>query len=266
MEDLFILPLVIFGIIVFFITIYSIFMMYKGFKNARTALIISRTPDSDIVDTRTGFVELKGKVETIGNRFLLTPIERKKAVYYHSKVQKYVSSGGPGPGSGHHWSTIWNMTDGVEFLLSDGTAKVKVDPNEAKVEISWTDDMEFSSYEMPNVMNRFLQSSGFIEPDEIGRFFGRLRFMEQYLSEGDEVYVIGNAEDRGLEKELDKDLEVIPFTIGGLSRKRPFLITDHPEGQFFSLLILRSIGCFFASIFLLAFPIGWVIMLLSFVG
>lgn len=175
-------------------------------------------------------------------------------------------TGGPGPGSGHHWSTIWNMSDGVEFLLSDGTAKIKVDPNDAKVEISWTDDMEFHSTEMPNMMNRFLHDSGFIEPEEIGRFSGKLRFIEQYITEGDEVYIIGNAEDRGLEKELDRDLEVIPFTIGGLSRKRPFLITDQPEGQFFSLLVLRSIGCFAVSVFLLAFPIGWVIMLLSFIG
>ncbi len=264
MEEFLILPLTIFGIIVLFITLYSVYMTYKGVIYARTAFIISRTPNSDIVDTRTGFVELKGKVETIDNRSLLTPIERRKAVYYHSKVQKYVSDAGTDPG--HHWSTIWNMSDGVEFLLSDGTAKVKVDPNDAKVEISWNDEMEFSSYEMPNIMNRFLHSSGFIEPDEIGRFSGKLRFIEQYIAEGDEVFIIGNAEDRGLEKELERDLEVIPFTIGGLSRKRPFLITDHPEGQFFSLLILRSIGCFFVSIFLLAFPVGWVIMLLSSIG
>jgi hypothetical protein len=266
MEEFFILPLVIFGLVVLFPTLFSIYMMYKGVKNARTAFIISRTPDTDIVDTRPGFVELKGRVETLGNRFLITPIERKNVVYYHSKVQKYVSSGGPGPGSGHHWSTIWNMSDGVEFLLSDGTAKVKVDPNDANVEISLNDEMEFSSYEMPNILNRFLHSSGFIEPGELGRFSGRLRFIEQYITEGDEVFIIGNAEDRGLERELDRDLEVIPFTIGGLSRKRPFLITDHPEGQFFSLLVLRSLGCFAASMFLLIFPAVWIIMLIIMIG
>ncbi|MGA1847806.1 MAG: GIDE domain-containing protein [Thermoplasmatota archaeon] len=234
-------------------------IFYLGFKNISLARTVKRTPTSQVVDVRKGFVELKGKVESVLGRYLQSPVRKVPCVYYHTKVQRYVSGG-----KGGHWQTVWKSERGVKFLLRDGSGKISVEPMKARMVVK-TRQMNttgiFSS--PPGYLLEFLRSEG-IDARTLFGNYRRFRYIERYLPLKKEIYVLGTAVDVPLDPELERDLEVIPFTISSISRKVPFVITDSSERDFLITLVMKGIGWFILSIIVLG--IGYFLLTRPFAG
>jgi hypothetical protein len=234
-------------------------IFYLGFRNIRLARIVKKTPTTQVVDVRKGFVELKGQVEAVLGRYLHSPVRKVPCVHYHTKVQRYVSSG-----KGGHWQTVWKREKGVKFLLRDDSGKITVDPMKARMVVK-TRQMNttglFSS--PPAHLLEFLKREGIDSRTLFGNY-RRFRYIEKYLPLKKELYVLGTAVDVPLDPELERDLEVVPFTISSISRKVPFIITDSSERDFLLTLILKGIGWFLLSIMVLG--VGYFLLTQPFAG
>ncbi len=250
------------GFLVFYFAVFlggagTIF--YLGFRNIRLARIVKKTPTSQVVDVRKGFVELKGRVEAVLGRYLYSPVRKVPCVYYNTKVQRYVSSG-----KGGHWQTVWKSEKGVKFLLRDGSGKISVEPMKARMAVK-TKQMNTSGiFSSPSgYLLEFLRKEG-IDTRTLFGTYRRFRYIEKYLPLKREIYVLGTAVDVPLDPELEKDLEVIPFTISSISRKVPFVITDSSERDFLITLVMKGIGWFILSIMVIG--VGYFLLTRPFVG
>jgi len=234
-------------------------IFYLGFRNIRLARIVKETPTSQVVDVRKGFVELKGKVEAILGRYLHSPVRKVPCVYYNTKVQRYISSG-----KGGHWQTVWKREKGVKFLLNDGSGKISIEPMKARMVVKKKQMSTTGIFSSPPAhLLEFLRKEG-IDHRTLFGTLRRFRYIEKYLPLKQEIYVLGTAVDVPLDPELERDLEVIPFTISSISGRVPFVITDSTERDLLLTFILKGIGWFILSIMVLG--VGYFLLTRPFAG
>ncbi|MFW3146357.1 MAG: GIDE domain-containing protein [Thermoplasmatota archaeon] len=218
------------------------FLIIRSALKLKLANLMKKTETSQIVDIRPGFVEVKGRGEPIMGRVLRTPVNGYDALMYDTKVQRLESHG-----KSSSWRTIWKRNDGVPFFVNDGTAKMKVDPRNAKTELTMKTSQRTGTFSNASPQfSSFLQSQGISEKGFFGVLNQSLRYEESFISPGREVYILGTAIDAGLEPSLEMDPMVMPFTISKLYGKKPYLITDRSEesmyGRLMTINILVIIG------------------------
>jgi hypothetical protein len=109
----------------------------------------------------------------------------------------------------------------------------------------------------------FLQKEG-IDTRTLFGTYRRFRYIEKYLPLKKDIYVLGTAVDIPLDPELERDLEVIPFSISSISGRVPFVITDSSERDFLITLTLKGIGWFILSIMVLG--VGYFLLTQPFAG
>jgi hypothetical protein len=166
----------------------GVFFFFMGFRKWRYLRLIQDTPTAKVRSMALGRVEIHGHAEGKGE--LSAPFTGLPCVYYRYEIEQEVS------GNRHRrWRTLdKGSSESWPFYLEDETGRALVDPHGALVDIP-TDYRE-TNPPVAGPLAGFLQERG-INPRTFFGFRKKLRFTEWHIAPGDEIYVLGVAQERG---------------------------------------------------------------------
>jgi hypothetical protein len=167
----------------------GVFSFFWGFTRLRKKRLIENIPTSTVRSLAMGMTELIGKARP--KRILSSPLPQTDCIYYRYKIEEYRRSGKSG-----RWVTIAKGDScDVPFILEDDTGSVVVYPDKAEIILPHDYSYCTSSFgtSMPQNLEFFMQSSGLRSSGMFG-FKKSLRFHEWYIQDGEQVYILGNAQ------------------------------------------------------------------------
>ncbi len=156
------------------IAVFGIWLFFQGFVSLNRKRLIQNIPTSKISALALGLVEVIGRAISITPKPLRSLYAKADCVFYRYKVEQFVRTQ-----RSAHWQTISEGSSGLPFYVDDGTGKVLVDPNEARI----------------NLEPRYISSS----PDKkqsvspLMARTGSMRYVESYIMPKENVYVLGTA-------------------------------------------------------------------------
>ncbi len=169
---------------------FGVWAFFWGFKRLRRKRLIENTPTSTIRGLALGLVELIGKPKK--EKLLKSPLTKTDCVLYHYTVERYEQRG-----KSSQWVLV---TQGDSFYcpfwIDDGTGQILVFPKDA--ELIMPIDYEFVNgifTAIPSNLIEFMQNNGISYQGFLGKY--KMRFREWYITEYDNVYVLGTANKPG---------------------------------------------------------------------
>jgi len=192
------------GLIYVFLGFFGgLYLIFDGTRKHLLVQKITNTPTSKVRSAAVGLVELHGAARCKGE--MVSPVAKTKCGFWRIIAQFYKS------GKHGGWRTFYKIDSTSPFYLEDNTGKILVDPKGAKVEIP--QDHKYQGYisgkglfgmKHKKIDEKVLK---YIEEQEekIRRKFDNyknlnVRVFEYYVADGDEVYVLGDAEIKDDEK------------------------------------------------------------------
>lgn len=172
--------------------------------------LIFNTETSRITTLKKGFYEIKGKVALL-NEKLASPLNQQPCVYYKFKVEEQRSSG-----KSSSWHTLIKDEKYVRFGIQDTSGMAYIEADGAKLLLNKDDKgstglFKRATDELKAALKKYDKTSkGWISEKT-------LKYEETYLTEGDELYILGEV------PEMEGDYPV--FKKG----KLPFYISDKSE-------------------------------------
>ena len=166
----------------------GLFLFFRGFASWRHLRLVQDTPTSKVRSLALGRVELHGRAQEKGE--LTAPFTGRDCVFYRYEIEEEVR------GNRHRqWRTVdRGSSEAWPFYLEDETGRVLVDPRGARVDLPV--DYRETNPHLAGPLAAFLAERGI----EARTFFGfrrKLRFTEWHIAPGEEVYVLGVAQERG---------------------------------------------------------------------
>jgi len=174
----------IFQFAVFFC--FAIGSFFWGFTRLRRKRLIENIPTSTIRGLALGLVELTGRAQK--EHLLKSPFTGADCVFYRYTVERY-----QGSGKSARWVTVAKGdSSSCPFLIDDGTGKIRIFPQAAELVMPM--DYNFTSMWLkpitPNLID-FMQRNGISYRGFLGNC--QMRFREWYITENENVYVLGTA-------------------------------------------------------------------------
>lgn len=259
-------------LIIFFIpfslasAIVGIWTLIKGIRYRKKIKFIDRVKHRKIKNVKGGLVKLKGWIEKIDGNYTETPINKIPCIYYHTVVYKlkevsYATSGNIHFGEGIKKNSIripiWKRKQGFDFLVSDGTGKMRLN--------ALSCDLDITTKEVEMIYNIYTASRGFqdflkkekIERDLLDYLIDGYKpreFLveEEYLSPGQHILVVGKV--RKLEKGPNNS-GIIPYTLTKVNDEKWSMISDRKEPIMKDVLFWKFLGFLSLSILLWSFSI-----------
>ncbi len=190
---------------------FGVYSFFRGFRVLRNKRLIENTPTSKCRSVAMGMVEVAGRAT--GELTVPSLIGKLPCYCSQIKIERYEKRG-----KNSRWVTVCEDTQGIPFFLEDATGRVKVDPEDAELDIPA--ELEYgtdsgtrallgmtlerftatgrSSNDIPSLFYGFCAARGI-------RTGGKMRFCERNLAPGDPVYVLGSAEEqRGVQDEHER--------------------------------------------------------------
>lgn len=194
-----------------------------------------------------GYVELKGKIDPID--VLESPYSQQPCVYYRFQVQERRQRG-----KNSYWATIRSGADSRPFLLDDGSGVAFIDPGAADVDLRQDASARTGLFGNSDELGAFLQRVG-VESRGFFGFSKNIRVTESFLSPGEELYVLGRAE------EPDAGRGQAPEAGAALCGKgvENLFISDSSEEKLVGRLFWQAFGYFFGAVVLAAVGVGIVV-------
>lgn len=193
---------------------------YWGFVTWRELRLIRNTPTSKIRSMPMGTVEVKGTAEQgPENVILKSPFSDEDCLFYKWMIQEYRDHG-----KNSSWDTISSGTEGVRFVLDDGTGEVIVDPEGADLEMPMDNNFRVNSSDQESEeIREFLNEKGIGGP---GGFIADndRRYMEWFVTPGEDIYLFGYASN---EKDENGEYPILKQD----SRAEMFMISDKSEKE-----------------------------------
>ena len=184
------------------------FYSYSFFRKRHD--LILNTETSKISTLRKGFYEIKGTVRFL-DRKLTSPLSSEACVYYKFRVEQYRNTGKSG-----YWYKIIDDEQHVPFAIEDRTGKAFIKLEGAKLKF-YTDEEGKSGMFNPASESLKKALQHYNETTEGFLVEKKLRYKEQYLAEGDELYVLGEVLDHeGIYPVFSKE-------------NKPFIVSDKSE-------------------------------------
>ncbi len=186
------------------VSLYAIFRFFHRYR------MIADTPTSRIRSAHQGYVELEGEGRLMQGQPIISPLSKKKCLWYKFKIEERVREYDIGPSNMHalsktSWETVNSGTSDNLFLLIDETGTCVVDPEDATVTPSfsktWYGERE---YQVTDITS----ADGILGLLKVGNR-NKYRFTEQRIDIGDYLYVLGRFNSIGGRREnFDKKAEV----------------------------------------------------------
>lgn len=169
---------------------FGVWSFFWGFKRLRRKRLIENIPTSTIRGLALGLVELIGRAKK--ENPLKSPFTGIDCVLYRYTVERYEQRGKSGK-----WVLVAKGDSFYSpFGLDDGSGNILVFPKDA--ELILPVDYEFTSgwfKSIPSNLVDFMESHGIYYRSFLGSY--AMRFKEWYVTEGQNVYVLGTANKSG---------------------------------------------------------------------
>lgn len=178
--------------------VFGAVLLYSGTQRFLLRQRIMNTPTSKVRSAAVGLVELFGKADFEGD--MLSPISKTMCAYWRITGEWYKS------GKHGGWRKMFASESSEPFHLVDETGRMLVEPKGAEVSIphdlqstGHLSDKGFLGLPRKKLDGRVL---AFIESDQNTRArfaqysHRNLRVTEYFIAEGDQLYVLGNAQPR----------------------------------------------------------------------
>ncbi len=262
-------------ITIIFVIIGAVFLIF-GFINLKKFQLIMDTPTSKIRSMAMGLVELN--VSISGGQFIKTPFSHTDCVYYNYRIEEYRRHTHT-DSKGHtrvtySWDTVSTGERRTSFFVSDETGQVYVEPNKAEISAPLKKvyyQHSGSLFGFSNIINALRAwnagQSNYLDvdrwelvsmdPNHHHRFNARVgdrKYFEYYLSQNEDLYIIGTAADRvGVPNNV---------LIQKGENEPTFIITYKSEQQLLSSFKWQIAGfMILGSIFvILGIVLGWLFM------
>lgn len=162
---------------------------FEGLAALRKKRLIENLPTSEIRSLDMGIVEVKGKAKA--KKPMYSPISGTPCIYYTYKVEQWQSRK-----DGSRWVIIALGDSGEHcFYVDDNTAKVLVNPKDAKISSPCNDVQRFPDYDsLPQNLRSLIDQGGSSLLRFMRRSRGEFMFTENYIATEHEIYVLGTAE------------------------------------------------------------------------
>ncbi len=180
-------------------------MIFVGYKFLSQKRRIANTPTSKIRSLALGLVEINGialpapKEDSGKNKEIsnISPLTKKECVYCNCLIQEYRNNGKSGK-----WVTVYSTEYRPDFIVKDDTGKVLVCPDGASFNAIQTFEEQSRFRKDPSkaVMD-FLNEKNI----KFENFFGlnkNMKYTEEAIFTGDNIYVIGEALSSGKESDV----------------------------------------------------------------
>ncbi|QIO23805.1 GIDE domain-containing protein [Haloarcula sp. JP-L23] len=177
----------------------------------------------------TGPVEITGTAVASEEGTVTAPFTGSPCLAYTYEVEELRSSG-----KRSSWHTLEEGMDGVDFVVDDGTDRVRVDPTGADIRLEDHTVTVPPGTELPDRLARYVAETDAVDPQNrtvdllvtelsVGN---RQRFTERRLDVGESVYVYGQTS-RGPPVEWGSDL--VDAVVGDGDGTPVFVISDASE-------------------------------------
>ena len=160
-----------------FITIGSVLFQF-GFQKMSELQLIRNIPRSKIRAAAVGIVEIRGKI--VSEYLLTTPYSKTQCIYFQCTLLEYRKIRDLESTISYKWEKVSSQTHKIPFWIKDETGQILVDPEGAEFKM-------------------FPSQTGYLNPDgsiqgNIGGVYpqvGDKKYIENFLSPNDELFVIG---------------------------------------------------------------------------
>lgn len=139
---------------------------FHAFRSLRWWRMVEDVPTSRARSAHQGYVELIGTAQLMDGPPILTPITRRECVWWSLHSERR---------SGDDWRTVSREVSDELFFLRDETGDCIVDPEGARV----------------TSVHRRVTRGGSATPQLAFTSGGEIRHTEQFVVQGDQLYVIG---------------------------------------------------------------------------
>ena len=207
------------------------YLLLVGGRELRTVYHILRSDPLPIRELHgyRGPVEIEGRAVEGEDGTVTAPFTGSRCLAYTYEVEELRSQG-----KGESWETLDTGMNGVDFVVDDGTGRVRVDPTGADIHLESKSVTVPAGTELPERLARYVDATDSVDRQDrtmnllvtelnVGN---RQRFTERRLSVGEDVYVYGQASE-GAATEWGSSL--VDALVGDGEATPVFVISDTDE-------------------------------------
>ncbi|MBX0323971.1 E3 ubiquitin ligase family protein [Halomicroarcula sp. F13] len=207
------------------------YLCYTGGRELTTVFHVLRNDPVPVRELhgQTGPVEISGTAVAGEDGTVTAPFTGSACLAYTYEVEELRSSG-----KSSSWHTLDEGMDGVDFVVDDGTDRVRVDPTGADLRLEDHTVTVSPGTELPDRLAQYVAASDAVDPQDATvnllvtelHVGNRQRFTERRLDVGESVYVYGQA-GRGPPVEWGSDLVDAVVSDGDVTPV--FVVSDTSE-------------------------------------
>ena len=207
------------------------YLLLVGGRRLKTVFHVLRNDPLPVRELhgRRGPVEVEGSALEGDDGTVEAPFTGSRCLAYEYEVEELRSRG-----KSESWETLDRGMDGVDFVVDDGTGRVRVDPTGAEVHLEPQSVTVPAGTELPDRLARYVESTDAVEPQNKSvnllvtelHLGNRQRFTERRLDSGEDVYVYGEA---GPGPAVEWGSDLVDALIGDGDRTPVFVISDTDE-------------------------------------
>lgn len=203
------------------------YFLFSGGRKLSTVFHILRNDPLAVSELHghRGPVEIEGRATESDAGTVTAPFTGSSCLAYTYQVDEK---------DGNSWKTLDEGMGGTDFIVDDGSGRVRVDPTGADVRLTSHSVTVPAGSELPDRLAAYVESTEAVDPPNrsvdllltdvtVGN---RQRFTERRLDRGDEAYVYGEAT-QGPPTEWGSSL--VDAQIGDGERTPVFVISDTDE-------------------------------------
>jgi hypothetical protein len=207
--------------------------------------LIENTPTSKIRSIAMGLVEIYGEVEILKDNILKSPFSNNDCVYYKYTVKELRQSG-----KSSSWVTIKKGEEKKFFYLKDKTGSVLIDLTGAKIDIP-TDNIYDSKLgqDPPETVKQFLSSKNIKWEGFLFGINKTMKYIEYFIAPGDNLYIMGTADDNPYVKEASAEKSVEDIMIQKGKFEKLYYVSDkHEDAILYRYALKTYMGLIIGSI------------------
>lgn len=193
----------------------GLYLFWVDYDDFRTNRVIGNTPTSKIRSIAMGLVEINGTVVPAENGLFLSPITKNKCVCCQYSVTRAKDG-----------RVVLSGDTRQNFFLQDDTGAVLVDSKNAELRLK--PSYFFQSDSIPENIKQMLKANRIPEKNFLG-INEEWIIVESAISAGDELYVLGTADDNPYVPEAQSIKGVEDVIIHKGDKKTTFIISNLKE-------------------------------------
>lgn len=225
--------------------IFGVGLFVNGFRSMHRKKMIESIPTSKIRSLAVGIAEIFGKAVT-NSKLIRAPFSNDECIACRVVIQEYNNYS-----KYKRWQTIRDTILCNEFMVEDETGRVQVDPQGATFDIpksfenksGWLNDPPIHTKDFLKKQN--LNYEGFLGVNK------SMRYIEYAIKSGDQVYVLGRADDNPHVEDGSSQQGVIDMMMQKSKNPNIYYISNRSEKHLLGKLTSTILGQIVGGSFLI---------------